>query len=257
VARVRLIHWDGPEGRERKRQLAAQGHDVEFDDEDGPGLSRLLRTNPPDAFVIDLTRRPSAGREVGMGLRTRKETRMIPVVFVDGDPEKVATIKAMLPDATYTTWGRLKTSIPRAIAKAPASPIVPPSSIYSGKSAVAKLGIKSGMRVALLGGPPGFAKALAPLPRAVTFSAKAEAGADLYLCVVRTGRDLAAQLATLGRSVDRQVLWIIWPKKASRLKSDVNGNIVRETGLALGWVDFKVCAIDDTWSGLAFKRRRG
>jgi hypothetical protein len=255
VARVRLIHWDGPEGHDRKRRLAALGHDVEFDDEDGPGLRRLLRTNPPDAYVIDLTRRPSLGRQVGMALRTMKDTRMVPIVFVDGDPEKVASVKAMLPDATYTTWRRLKTSIPRAIANAPASPVVPPSSIYSGKSPVEKLGVKSGMRVALLGAPPEFAKALAPLPRGVTFSAKAD-GADLYLCVVRSGRDLAAQLATLGRSVDRQVLWIIWPKKASRLKSDVSGNIVRETGLALGWVDFKVCAIDDTWSGLAFKRRR-
>ena len=49
---------------------------------------------------------------------------------------------------------------------------------------------------------------------------------------------------------------MIWPKKASGVKSDLDGNIVRETGLSAGWVDFKVCSIDQTWSGLAFKRRR-
>ena len=49
-------------------------------------------------------------------------------------------------------------------------------------------------------------------------------------------------------------LWMIWPKKASGVKSDLDGNVVRETGLAAGWVDFKVCSVDDTWSGLAFKR---
>ena len=51
-------------------------------------------------------------------------------------------------------------------------------------------------------------------------------------------------------------MWLIWPKKASGVKSDLDGNVVRNTGLAAGWVDFKVCSIDDTWSGLAFKRRK-
>ena len=50
--------------------------------------------------------------------------------------------------------------------------------------------------------------------------------------------------------------WLIWPKKASGVRSDVDGNVVRETGLAAGLVDFKVCSVDATWSGLAFKRRK-
>lgn len=254
--RVRLIHWNGPEGRECRRRLVALGFETDFEDVDGPGLRNALRASVPDAFVIDLSRLPSHGREVGMALRTMKSTRTIPIVFVDGDPEKVAHTKAILPDATYTTWPRLKTALARAISKPPQAPIVPPSSIYSGKPTVEKLGVKEGMRVAVLGAPKGFADVLKPLPPKVKLSARPDEASDLYICCIRSHRELAAQLATLARSIDRQTLWIVWPKKASGVRSDVNGNVVRETGLASGWVDFKICSVDDTWSGLAFKRRR-
>ena len=76
------------------------------------------------------------------------------------------------------------------------------------------------------------------------------------MCFVRSARELQSHVLTLSETIDRQTLWMIWPKKASGVKSDLDGNIVRETGLSAGWVDFKVCSIDQTWSGLAFKRRR-
>jgi CheY-like chemotaxis protein len=257
MARIRLIHWNGPEGRECKLRLASLGYEAEFNE--GPGflkLMRSIRSNPPDAFVIDLSRLPSHGREFAMSIRTSKATRAVPIVFVDGDPEKVARVRTLLPDASYTSWDRLKTALPRAIANAPKTPIVPPSHIYTGRPTVEKLGIKEGMRVAVIGAPPGFADTLKPLPARVKLSAKPDAATDLFICVVRAQRELGAHLVTLSRAVGRQTLWMVWPKKASGVKSDVNGNIIRETGLASGWVDFKVCSLDDTWSGLAFKRRK-
>jgi hypothetical protein len=190
-----------------------------------------------------------------MALRTYKDTRQTPLIFVDGDPEKVARIKTVLPDATYTTWGRLKTALPRALTRKIAAPVVPPSSIYSGKPVVEKLGVKSGMRVAVLGGPGGFVESLSDVPPDVIFSAKAQAGADLFLVFVRSRRELETQLVAVARVTIGQTAWFAWPKQASGLKTDLNGNIVRESGLATGWVDFKICSIDDTWSGLAFKRR--
>ena len=70
-------------------------------------------------------------------------------------------------------------------------------------------------------------------------------------------RELHAHFITLAKVIDRQPLWIVWPKQQSAgAKSEVTGNIVRETGLASGWVDYKVCSVDETWSGLAFKKRR-
>jgi CheY-like chemotaxis protein len=256
MAKVRLIHWNGPEGRERKLRLASMGHHADFDDVDGPGLTRVLRSSAPDAFLIDLSRLPSHGREVAMWLRSTKSTRHVPIVFVDGDPAKVSKIKQLLPDATYTSWSRLGTSLPKALARPTAKPMVPPSSIYSGKPAVDKLGVKARMRVCLVNAPPGFADSLVPKPAGVTYTARAAAECDLFLVFVRSRRELAVQLTQRLTDITRQTVWFAWPKKASGVKTDLDGNVVRESGLAAGWVDFKICAIDDTWSGLAFKRRK-
>jgi hypothetical protein len=256
VAHVRLIHFNGPEGRECRLRLASMGHQADFDEFDGTGLMKKLRGNFPEAFVIDLSRLPSSGRHVAMALRSRKSTRHVPIIFVDGDPVKVKAIRETLPDATYTTWTKLKTALPRALAKPVTSPIVPPSSLYSGKPAVEKIGIKAGMQVALLGAPPGFTATLKPMPARVKLSARPDPAAHLFVCVVRTLREVHAHFITLAAVVDRQAVWIVWPKQGARIKSEVTGNVVRETGLASGWVDYKVCSVDETWSGLAFKRRK-
>ena len=127
--------------------------------------------------------------------------------------------------------------------------------VPSTKPTVAKLGVKPAHKLAVLGSPKGFVETLKPLPAGVTFTARADASAELFLCFVRAARELNVHVVTLTDVIDRQTLWLIWPKKASGVKSDLDGNIVRETGLAAGWVDFKVCSVDDIWSGLAFKRR--
>jgi CheY-like chemotaxis protein len=256
VAHLRLVHWNGREGRERKLRLASLGHHADFDDVDGPALMRVLRSSTPDAYLIDLSRLPSHGREVAMWLRSTKSTRHVPIVFVDGDPAKVAKLKQLLPDATYTSWPRLAPALAKALARPVADPVVPPSSIYSGKPVVEKLGVRPDMRVCLLNAPPGFARRLEPKPPGVSYTARSNAECDLFVVFVRTRDELAAQLSKLLSDVARQTVWLSWPKKASGIKTGLNGNLVRESGLAAGWVDFKICSIDDTWSGLAFKRRR-
>jgi CheY-like chemotaxis protein len=257
MAKLRLIHWNGPEGRERKLRLASLGHHADFDDVEGPALMRVLRNSAADAFLIDLSRLPSHGREVAMWLRTTKSTRHVPIVFVGGDPAKVATLKQLLPDATYTSWTRLATALPRALARHVASPVVPSSSsLYGGRPTVEKLGVKPGMRVCLISAPPGFAASLAPMPAGVVYTARPTPECDVFVVFVRSRRELAVALSKLLSNIARQTVWFAWPKKASGVKTDLDGNVVRESGLAAGWVDFKVCSIDDTWSGLAFKRRK-
>jgi CheY-like chemotaxis protein len=255
MAVVRLIHWNEDEGLERQQQLEALGIETSFDAGDGMTHIRLARASIPDAIVIDLSRLPSHGRETARTLRITKPTRMVPLVFVDGDPEKVETVRAMLPDATFTTWGRIKTALPKAIAKPPKNPVIPVDA-YSSKRAIEKLGIKPGQKVCLLGSPKGFVDTLKPKPAGVTFTAKADASCDLFLGFTRSTRDLQGQLSLLASVVERQTVWLAWQKKASRIKSDVDGNSVRLAGIAAGFVDYKVCAIDETWSGLAFKRRK-
>src|SRR5262249_15793745 len=101
MARVRLIHSKSGEAGPLLQSLIAAGHQVDYDpDLDSSGI-RQMRQSPPEAFVIDLTRLPSHGREVAVFLRGQKATREIPIVFSGGAPEKVASIRDMLPDATY------------------------------------------------------------------------------------------------------------------------------------------------------------
>lgn len=252
---VRLIHWDEDEGLERQQQLEALGFETAFDFGDGIFQGRALRASPPDAVVIDLTRVPSHGREIARSLRGAKATRHLPLVFVEGEVDKVKATKALLPDATYTTYAKARAAIEKAIARPVKNP-VNPGDIMSAKPAVAKLGVKPGFKVALLASPKGFADRLKPLPAKVGFTARPEPKVDLFLAFARSARELHAHLLAIQGVADRQTLWLLWPKKASGVKSDLDGNVVRTTGLAAGWVDYKVCSVDDTWSGLAFKRRK-
>ena len=119
-----------------------------------------------------------------------------------------------------------------------------------------KLGIKPGFTVALLKSPKGFATTtLKPLPAKLSFTARPEPGADLFIAFAHTASELQAHILSIPTAT-RQTMWLAWPKKASGVASDLDGNIVRNTGLAAGWVDYKICSVDDTWSALAFKRKK-
>src|SRR4051794_6230538 len=93
--------------------------------DDGPADLRRLLEKPIDAIVIDLSRLPSLGRDVGLGLRNRKTTRQIPIVFVDGEPDKVSRVKTVLPDAVFTEWRKIGTAVKTAIKNRPRTPLVP------------------------------------------------------------------------------------------------------------------------------------
>src|SRR5687767_14567225 len=104
MPRILLIHWNEAEALERAARLGMAGFEATaIWDETGGVALRRVRENPPDAFVIDLSRLPSHGRDVATWLREGKATRGIPLVFLEGDAEKVARLRALLPDATYAT----------------------------------------------------------------------------------------------------------------------------------------------------------
>ena len=88
MARVRLIHWNEAEAAERGERLRTAGHEVEHGVPSPSGLRQLFG-DIPDAFVVDLGRMPSQGRDLAVLLRKREATRSVPIVFVDGEPEKV------------------------------------------------------------------------------------------------------------------------------------------------------------------------
>ncbi len=122
--RIRLIHWNAVEAKERAASLGAAGYDVVCE-AFGPDGLRELKQELPAGVVIDLGRLPAQGRDVGLALRHAKATRHVPLVFVAGDPEKLARIQEHLPDAVYTTSNRIRGSLKRAIATPLVDPVVP------------------------------------------------------------------------------------------------------------------------------------
>ncbi len=255
---VRLIHWNADESKERAEILRAAGYEVFCKIQHGPEFLRDLRTKPPTAFVIDLSRLPSHGRDVAVGIRTWKATRLVPLVFVGGEPEKVARVKKLLPDAMFTTWNKVCSSLKQAIAHPPANPVRPDSLLagYSGTPLPKKLGIKPNSVVALEGAPGNFHKTLGELPEGVELQEEVSGPSDITLWFLRSREELQHGIKRMAARTGAGRLWIIWPKKASGVETDVTQNDVRAIGLASGLVDFKVCAVDATWSGLAFTRRK-
>jgi len=122
---------------------------------------------------------------------------------------------------------------------------------YSGTPLPKKLGIKEEHRVALLDAPDDIEQLLGDLPPGVTVLRSARAPLDVVVWFVTERRILERRLPELAERLDRAGgLWICWPKKASGVPTDVTENVARDAALALGLVDNKVCAIDETWSGL-------
>ena len=257
MPRIRLIHWNAAEAVERAARLANDEIQVDHAPLDPTGL-RALRAEPPDAVVIDLGRLPSHGRDLGAALRQTKATRFVPLVFVDGDPAKVARVRELLPDAVYADWPGIREALAHALANPPTEPVIPASSVagYSGTPLPRKLGIKPGYAVALVGAPDDFERTLGELPSDVTLRRRAQGRCDLIVWFVGSSRDLERRVARYGAKAGAGGLWICWPKKASGVVSDLSERVVREAGLAHGLVDYKIASIDQTWSGLRFTRRK-
>ena len=122
---------------------------------------------------------------------------------------------------------------------------------YSGTPLAKKLGIKEGHAVALLGAPKGFTSELDGLPDGVKIGTAARGTNDVIVSFHTERADLQQRVPKLLDVLDvNGGLWIAWPKKASKVPTDITEDTVREVFLPLGLVDNKVCAITDVWSGL-------
>jgi hypothetical protein len=128
---------------------------------------------------------------------------------------------------------------------------------YSHRPLVDKLGIKPGARVALVGAPEGFESALAPLPAGAQLARRLHKGADVAVMFTRSRAVLDKRWPALTAAVGSTgAVWVAWPKKTSGVATDMTDHVVRDVVLPTGWVDVKVCAIDDTWTGVRCVLRR-
>jgi hypothetical protein len=246
VKRVVLYHWKADDAKPLIQLMEGTGFAVHYD-EKGTKLGKL-REIQPVAVVIDLTRMPSQGRYVAAGIRSTKSIRHIPIVFVDGDPEKIAKIREMLPDATYTQSGKLAAALKRV------KPAVEPVVIerlasFEPRTTAQKLGIREGIQVAVFEPPSGYLKILGVMPEGVELIEESEevlpvtlwfvSDPDVYLTSLRSMRSRAAKTR----------LWVIYPKGN---KTELTQFVVRDGALGVGLVDYKICSVNEVWTAMAF-----
>ncbi len=230
------------------RLLKEAGHQVEYTSEFSPQLMRQWRSNPPDAFVIDLSRLPSHGREIAIALRQSKATRAVPLVFCEGEEAKIAKTREVLPDAVFCTLSHLRSTLRKLPKTASDVPVVPVAMMdrYAGRSAAQKLGVKGDSKVCLIDAP----RDVTALLRDVSF-VESPAGASVTLLFATEPQEMRRELSRLRLLAAQTKLWVCW-KKGKLAENGIGERLVRETGLDLGLVDYKICSINEVWSGLLF-----
>jgi hypothetical protein len=128
---------------------------------------------------------------------------------------------------------------------------------YSGTPLAKKLGIKEQSNVVTVAAPKGYRALLEPLPAAVRFASKADKTTDIVHVFSTNKSEVKSALASYRKKLDPSAaVWVSWPKKSAKVPTDITEDVVREIALPLGFVDIKVCAIDDVWSGLKLVVRK-
>jgi hypothetical protein len=128
---------------------------------------------------------------------------------------------------------------------------------YSGTPLAKKLGFKPGLRIAAVGAPANYQKLLAPLPEGVEIGAKVGRTTDVVHLFTTSKAELAKKLESWLRQLPPEAaIWVSWPKKTAKVPTDITEDTIRAVALPMGLVDIKVCAVDETWSGLKLVLRK-
>jgi CheY-like chemotaxis protein len=255
MLRVRIVHWKAEEAEPLLNACRKAGFNVEFDDGDLPVVFRAVRDTIPDVLVIDLSRRPSSGRELAIAIRGRKYMRHIPIVFVDGDPVKVEALRGWLPDATFVPLKKVVAGIRTAYKNRTPDPVSPPTVMqrYGSRTNAQKLGVKEGTAVGLFDPPSNYFSVIGELPAGVELVEEPEEIHPVTLWFVTDPRDYQDGLRAKGRMAGKTRLWVVWRKGST---NGLTQDLVRESANEVGLVDYKICALDQHWSAMAFAVRR-
>jgi len=128
---------------------------------------------------------------------------------------------------------------------------------YSGTPLPQKLGIKPCLAVVTINSPTNYRRLLGTIPEGVTFSDRLRSDSSFVHVFIQKRSELEQRLSAIrGKIADTGTVWVSWPKRSSGVPTDVTEDVVRAVALPLGFVDVKVCAIDETWSGLKLMVRR-
>ena len=233
--KIFLVHLKEEAARDLVARLEVLGFKVNYENFSRSVMKKLGET-PPDAILIDLDHTPSAGRDIGLGLRKNRATREIPLVFVGGEPSKVDRVRELLPDATYAQWESIASNLEQAINHPLKDPVVPDSVMagYAGVPLLRKLGVGEGTRICLMHPPEDFDRTLGQLPRGAAVARELEPDCGITIWFNRSSEQLEGDIQSMVPYAEQGGLWIAWPKKTSGVKSDLSQTIVRKVGLEAG-----------------------
>lgn len=132
-----------------------------------------------------------------------------------------------------------------------------PSAGYSGTPLWKKLGLKEGCHLFASYAPKDYVKLLAPIPKGMHLTSRIDARTDIVHFFTKKRTDLTRALKTARSKMrDDATIWVSWPKQTSKVTTDITEDVIREVALPMGLVDVKVCAVDNTWSGLKLVVRK-
>lgn len=259
MARVRLIHWKSAESGPLIDILRKAGHDVEYEEKFTSKLLPVIRAAPPQVFVLDLSRMPSHSRYVAAAFRQSPKTRHVPIVFVDGEPEKVALIRGQFPDALFAALAKVPSTIKAAMKLKPVSPVAPGRLFsYHPRTAAQKMGIAKNARIGVIDGPRDYERVIGAVADGVEFVEGAQPDCTMLIWFV-TDPDTYIEMLPRMRvllSKSKLRLWVLWKKGGTTRSGAVTQPLIREAGQEFGLVDYKICAVDKSWSGIALTLKK-
>lgn len=260
MTHFRLFHWNAAEAKQKISILESLGCQVDYQINAPQALKELKdKKTLTDGVIIDLSRLPMQGRDIALNIRHAKATRNIPIIFVEGDREKVKQVKTQVPDANYTNYSQIQDALKKAVADPPKVTTIPRSVFepYKDVSLAKKLGIKPDTTLALIDAPVDFTQTLGALPANVRILKQFSPESKLTMLFVETQEGLQNQLTKIVSELQPNVkLWIAWRKKKAEKIASATQTTVREAGLAAGLVDYKIASVDTTWTALLFSRRK-
>lgn len=128
---------------------------------------------------------------------------------------------------------------------------------YSGTPLARKLGLKAGSALALIGAPEDYMGLIAPAPEGLRIGARVAATTDIvHIFSVRRPELERFLLSCRSKLKPEAAIWVSWPKKSAKVPTDITEDVIREVALPLGFVDVKVCAVSEVWSGLKLVLRK-
>ena len=250
--RVRVIHWKPEESGPLIARCEAAGFAVEYAPERFPEIARAIRQSPPDVIVIDLSRLPSHGRECAVALRTTKYSREIPLILAGGEATKVDAIRKLLPDVVFISYDGVCDAIRSA--RKVTNPVTPTPIMerYGNRTVAQKLGAKEGTAIAVIDAPRDYADVIGPLPEGAALLEEPETIEPITLWFIRDERTYQDVLPKMRKLAARTKLWVAWRKGSKQF----TGDMVRIQAINAGLVDYKICALGQSWSGMAFAAKK-